>query len=202
MKRFNDLLLKIFLLVLVLSITSISAAKDEVARFPLGGSSLLSPNKQYLLENVNYDVSSEDQDSHALFLKNLKTGVQEKIYSYPRGVDAVWSAQGNILAVTDDAGSDNADCILFFPGDKTSKISIYNELTRIMPTNKTIFKQANDPDHFNHHVYITCNKWLSNDLLLIRIYGYGDIDPDGFTLWYKYKIGGNFELVKKEQGYE
>lgn len=49
----------------------------------------------------------------------------------------------------------------------------------------------------NHHVYIESVKWLSENKVKIKISGYGDIDPEGFTLWYEYTFGDGFESLKK-----
>lgn len=162
---------------------------------------------RYLIEHrdsaINNPVDEGGLDyQHKLFLIDAHKNYDAKsVYEYSRSVDVSWAPKSYSFFVNDHVGSDSADCVIFRLDQEIKKTSIYDELNKLIPKNKTIFKQAEDPQHFNHHVYITCNKWLEDNKLLVRIYGYGDIDPDGFTLWYKYTFNAGFQFVKKEKGY-
>ena len=47
----------------------------------------------------------------------------------------------------------------------------------------------------NHHTYIVGTEWFSQNRVKIKIFGHGDIDPNGFTLWYEYLIGDGFKKL-------
>jgi hypothetical protein len=170
---------------------------------------IYSPSHIYMINHTLHEVYYDDprfyECEHSLFIKNVQTNKVRKLYKYNRFVTILWSRDEKNLAVIDYGGSDFANCLIFPLTSQLNKpikpISIFDELKQQMPTNKTIFKQVDDPDHLNHHVYITCNKWLNTNTVLIKIYGYGDFDPNGFTLWYKYTLGKKFEFIKKEASY-
>ena len=63
------------------------------------------------------------------------------------------------------------------------------ELRRQMGDNQSIFN--------NHHVYVTGVGWLGEDKVEIKIWGYGDIDPRGFTLRYEFTIGDGFKKLQE-----
>lgn len=168
-----------------------TAASQKVIQFPGEISQIASPNGRYVL--VNIDSESEEQtlslgDNHALYIRDLKTGKEKKIYTYGRHIKTLWSPRGNRLMISDYGGSDYANCIIFFFDTARDPINVQEQLREKMKYNKSIFD--------NHHVYIVGTKWFSENRVKIKIFGHGNIDPNGFTLWYEYLIGDGFKKLR------
>jgi len=121
-------------------------------------------------------------------LKDLKNKTNEKLFSYNRYVDVLWSPKGTGLIVNDHGGSDYANSIIFLFNGVRKSIDLKATLLKTMSENKSIFG--------NHHVYIEGVEWLDENRVKVKISGYGDIDPNGFTLWYEYTIGDGFKRIK------
>lgn len=73
--------------------------------------------------------------------------------------------------------------MIFLLNDKKGFIDVKEKLAEELTDNRSIFGNA--------HVYIASIKWLNDDKVLLKIHGYGDVDPKGFAMWYEYSIGGN-----------
>jgi hypothetical protein len=167
-----------------------TAGSQKAIQFPGEISQIASPNGRYVL--VNVDSESEEQtlylgDNHALYLRDLKTGKEKKIYAYGRHVKTLWSPKGTRLMISDYGGSDYANCIIFFFETARNPINVQEQLREKMRYNKSVFG--------NHHTYIVGTEWFSENKVKIKIFGHGDIDPHGFTLWYEYLIGDGFKKL-------
>jgi hypothetical protein len=44
----------------------------------------------------------------------------------------------------------------------------------------------------NHHLDFSAQRWLNGKEILCQVTEYGDVDPQGFTAQYVYKIGAGF----------
>ncbi len=152
-------------------------------RFPGTLSRLASPDSRHVLINADSESVSPSGDSHALYLQNPKTGEHKEIYSYGRYVEVLWSPGGGKLLINDYAGSDYSLPVIFLT-DSDKTVNIAEEIRKKLGNSRSISG--------NHHVYITGTEWLTENSLKIRICGYGDIDPEGFTYWYEYIIGNGF----------
>ncbi len=158
--------------------------------FPGLSSQAMSPNKDFLIENVD-SQNEEDSDilggNHALFLINILTGKRKHLHAYERHVEVWWSPTGSYVLVNDYRGSDSATPLIFMIDEDTTCIALEKELAQQAQNNSHIWK--------NHHVYITGSEWIAQDVLKVKIEGYGDVDPDGFTLWFEYHIGKGFTAL-------
>lgn len=165
----------------------IMAYEKQLISFPGVVSQVTSPDKKYVL--INVDSESEEQASslggnHALYLRKVETDEQTRIYSYNRHVEVLWSPKSGRLLVNDFGGSDFSIPRIFSVHHPAKPLDLREQLKQKMRNHRSIFD--------NHHVYIVGTEWLSEDKLKIKIYGYGDIDPDGFVLWFEYLIGKGF----------
>ena len=167
-----------------------TAGPQIAIQFPGEISQIASPNGRHILLNVDSENKEHTLSlggNHALYLRNLKTGEKKKIYAYGRHVKTLWSPRGNRLMISDYGGSDYANCIIFFFDTARNPIDVQEQLREKMRGNKSIFG--------NHHAYIVGTKWFSENRVKIKIFGHGDIDPNGFTLWYEYRIGDGFKKL-------
>src|SRR4030067_2972410 len=137
-----------------------ATAKEKLTQFPGEISPISSPNKRYILYNIDNDKSAP---YHALYLKDLKNKTDEKILSYNRYVDVLWSPKGTGLIVNDHGGSDYANSIIFLLNGVKNSIDLKGVLRQKMSENKSIFR--------NHHVYIESVEWLDEKRVKVRISG-------------------------------
>jgi hypothetical protein len=173
--------------VIILSSFTFATAKPTLTRFPGELSEISSPNERYVLYNIDNDKSPP---YHALYLKDLRNNTNENLFSYSRYVDVLWSPQGTGLIVNDHGGSDYSNSMIYLLNGVKGSIDLKAVLHQKMGENKSIFR--------NHHVYIEIVEWLDENRVKVNISGYGDIDPNGFELWYEYTIGNGFRRIKNE----
>ncbi len=164
--------------------TSIEA-EEVFFRLPGDRPELFSPGRKHVLYNVD---AENEEPSHTLFIKNTKNEIKRKLYSYARYVDVLWSPKGTALLVNDHGGSDFTNSLIFLLEGKENFFDVKKEMKYYLQDNKHLFG--------NHHVYIEGVKWCGEEKVLIRISGYGDIDPKGFVLKYEYTLGQRFRLLQ------
>jgi hypothetical protein len=117
--------------------------------------------------NGRYDVLGVERsawpDPHRLLLKDRASGSASEIYTFDRCVDVLWAADSRHFAVTDWAGSAESLVVVFETGPPVHSAQIL-----IPPSIERDLERA-----ASHHVYVTVEKWLSNERLLLEVYGYG-----------------------------
>lgn len=178
-------IVQLFLLSLSKSFT---LASERFSQFP-GLSEASSPDGRYVLRNV--DIEKDGEFNHQLILRDTKTNTEKTIYSYGRRVDALWSEDSKGLIINDHGGSDYTNCIIFRLEKEIKKHDVKELLTR-----KSIKYKKSIVE--NHHVYIEGIRWVTNKTIKIRITGYGDVDPEGFSMWYEYTIGNKLKFIAKK----
>jgi hypothetical protein len=171
---------------LVLLLIPVLSADNPIA-FPGRVSELASPDGRYVLRNVD----SDQEPHHVLYLEGAQHK-NEKLMVYGRHASALWSRDGQGLLVNDYGGSDHSNCLLFLFGVERKRIDVRERLREQLGSNETIFG--------NHHVYVEGVEWISRDRVSVKVSGYGDVNPKGFTLLYDHSVGGRFRLVKRTKG--
>lgn len=170
----------------------VAASESAKIQFPGSSSQLISPNGRYVLVNVDSEgpaMTSYLSDNHSLYLLDLKSTKVEKVRSYGRKVEALWSPQSLALLINDYEGSNSTRAIVYLV-DKGKYFDVKDELRRRLGSNRSIFG--------NHHVHIVGTDWLAENKLQVKITGYGDVDPAGFTLWYEYTVGHGFRKLAED----
>ena len=162
--------MNIFLIIFLFA----SLSHQQSGNFPGSTDSLKSPDGNFWI--INIDTARDSDFNHTLFLKDSKSGRVEELLEYARSVAVLWSPDSKGFAITDYEGSDYSNCKIFVLGDITRIVSIQTELESHFKTNRHIFE--------NHHVYIEAREWINSTSVKININGYGEIDPDGFDLWF------------------
>jgi hypothetical protein len=161
---------------------NIVAEENKLIVLPGKMSQIISPNGKWLLLNIDSEAGDSNpflKGNHAIFL--LKIGEKKliKIYSYDRHAEVMWSPKGTKLFINDYAGSDYSFPIVILNNDGNRIINVGQELLK---------KEKNPNIADNHHAFLIATEWLTENSLKIKVYGYGEIAPDGFTLWYAYDI--------------
>jgi hypothetical protein len=148
---------------------------------------LRSPDGLSVLRNENTDTS------HFLSLKDVRSNTDRQILEYARWASALWAPDSHGFVVNDYGGSDFSKCLVFPRDGPERRIDLDDKLAKQLKSNQSIFS--------NHHVYVECVGWLSSTSLRVKVSGYGETDPDGFTLFYAYSIDGPFRFLKRINTY-
>jgi len=157
-----------------------AAAVDPVA-FP-GSTEAKDPTGRYAV------IGSAPGGTHALSLKDLKTGIAQPLLSYGRSAMVLWAPDGNAIAVTDRVNRESSSVKVFVPARPGAPVEIGAELDRSFPSM---------PERTgNRHVHLEAVRWLDAKTLRFRLRGYGDRDPGGFDLLFDYTLGGSVRRAR------
>ena len=110
---------------------------QKLVTFPGSMEIMSSPNKRYILHNVDPD---KDSDRHKLILIDNVRKTKFEILSYDRSIDVLWAPDSNGLIINDFGGSDYADCIVFKLNKPKKGISIM-ELLKKSEINKENYRK-------------------------------------------------------------
>ena len=127
-------------------------------------------------------VEAATSASHALELRNLKSGVARLLQPYGLAAVVLWSPDGGAVAVTDRDSRETSSARVFFPDRPGTPVDLGAELERAFP--------AMGERTGNSHVYLEAVRWLDAKTLRFRLRGYGARDPGGFDLLFDYALGG------------
>ena len=157
-----------------------SGMNAQNVSFPGARSESKSPDGRFVIKNSDSDV---EDPAHALTLADGRNGSSIKIYRYGRSVDILWSPTSDSFVINDHEGSNVSHAILFREPWSTKYIDLREKLIDFLRSRN----QAKSTLE-NHHVYFTAQRWLSKNEVLCQVTGYGDVDPNGFTRRYVYKL--------------
>jgi len=87
------------------------------------------------------------------------------------------------FAVSDYAGSDYSRCSIVSVTENVPPVQVWDELVKSATANEQKSFLRND------HVYIAATEWISSRVLKVKVWGHGEVNPAGFTRFYRYEIG-------------
>jgi hypothetical protein len=153
-------------------------------RFPDVIREVRSPNGRDVIENVDADSGP----FHSLILRDLRSSTSRSLLQYQRYVDVLWSKDGDKILVNDHGASDHTDCLVFVIRPEIMKFDV----------GRVILQQYPRDRHFtgNHHLRFEGREWRSNDVVRVRVSGYGDTDPAGFRMLFEYTVGKDLSKVE------
>jgi len=137
----------------------VGTANGQQASVPGRQSKVKSQDGRFIIRNFD----DQQEPPHRLTLVDVKTGSANKIYSYGRHVDVLWSPRID---------------------QPLDLLPLLKDFLSTRPEARSLNE--------NHHVYFSAQRWLDRDEILCRLTGYGEADPNGFTKRYVYKIGHGF----------
>jgi hypothetical protein len=138
----------------------------------------ISPDGHYEIVGVDSDTKPQ----HTVFLEDRQLKTRRKLFNYDRSISLLWNPDSKSFAVTDYAGSDFSRCGLVSVDEKVPYDDIWEKLVKAVD-----IAEQKSLLH-NHHVYITATEWIDSEKLRIKVWGYGDANPSGFTRFYVYHI--------------
>ena len=133
------------------------------------------------------DPRHDDWAGGYLYLRNLKTGEMHLVHTYISTASAIWSPQGDKVAITSSGGGDSDWLIVFTDGEKTID---YMEMREKGPFDPKYDEAYQDFDLFYAH-------WLTNDSLEIEgCTGAHPTVSSDHQVTMKYEIGHGFTQAK------
>jgi len=140
-----------------------------------------------------YSIIREENRSepfHTAILEDRVLRTRRKLFDYDRGIDLIWNPDSKSFAVTDYEGSDYSRCRIIFADQTAPTIQVWDKLVAALTKSerKSLLE--------NHHVYISAVRWVGAGTLKVKVWGYGEVNPSGFTRFYGYDKNGNFERLK------
>jgi hypothetical protein len=142
-------------------------------------SRVVSPNGRYVL----IDVDADTEPNHTVFLEDLRLKARRRLFNYDRHIDLSWNPDSQSLAVSDYAGSDYSRCRIYSVSENVPPVQVWDELVKAATAKEKKSLLQND------HVYIAASDWISPRVLKVKVWGHGEVNPAGFTSFYRYEIG-------------
>jgi hypothetical protein len=93
--------------------------------------------------------------------------------------------------VNDYAGSDFSKVLIFSAEQDSPPDDVGAQLLHSLqesPDRKSLTD--------NHHVYFAASSWEGDESVRLKVWGYGQVDPKGFSRWYQYTLGGSFQRLQ------
>ena len=122
-----------------------------------------------------------------LIWRDMATGSSGVLGTFERSIDLFWSPTGHRLAITDAAGSDNSDALVWqlLSGPRRS---FEQDLRRVSSAADLMWK--------NDHQYFEVVKWVTSDRILVRAWGHGN--PKGVMVdrLYSWTVSGSIRRVR------
>jgi hypothetical protein len=158
-------------------LTTLLIATAAAGVFPGPGRSW-SPDRRY---SIVWKEATSETEEHSLLLERKGSGASTILYTFPRGVDVLWAPDSHHVAITDAHGSNESFVVI---------LGIGGIGTRIVIDPERVQEATSLAGNRDHHVYVEGVRWLSSQKLLLRVHGYGDLHPKGFTRRLVFGISG------------
>ena len=160
-----------FVCTLVIAVALSAASESRTAApvsFPSAAREAVSPNGHFAVINLD----SDEVPYHTLFLENRQTRVRQKLMDYGRSVEVLWNPTSASFAVTDYAGSNVAECLVFLVSDPRLAQNVADVLQKTIanPKELAVLRQGG-------HTYWKAVRWTSPRTLVVKVWGHTDEKP-------------------------
>jgi hypothetical protein len=150
---------------------------QAVTRFPGLKSELASPDRRWVLQNLDRD----QEPHHSILLKSNATGKTRKICDYERHASVIWSPDSRYFALNDYAGSDFSDASIISVDETVSTIKVQDEILR-----KGGSAKGGDQENFG------VARWLDARRVVVHNWGHGEPAP-GVCICYVYALNDSVQ---------
>jgi hypothetical protein len=130
-----------------------------------------SPDGRYVLVGVDSDT----EPHHAVFLEDTLQKTSRKLFSYDQHVKLLWNHESTLIAVTTFTGNESSKCMVVSVDEK---LPIFRALDWLYSPNAP--KEMRD-FLTNRHAYVEAEAWTGPMELDVKVWGYGQANPSGFT---------------------
>ncbi len=160
--------------------------------FPGSRNRLASPNRHYLLENVDCDdCDSATTYPHTIYLIDTKRHARRMLYHYGRWVNVLWSPSSQAVAINDFCAADDSRSVLFVLGPRLKRIDLSKTLLMTLRPGTDYHLLSGGYPVFKFVV-----RWLDSRSLLFKATGFAEAGSSGFkrpfTLIYAYRVQDSF----------
>jgi len=176
----NKLLAVTGAVVLAALAAATSGGATKLVSFPSTRTEAVSPDRRFAVVNVDSDT----EPYHTLFLENRQSKTRRKLLEYGRHVEVLWNPNSTSFAVTDYAGSNVAECLVFSVSDGGESRNVADALQGTITNPK---EQASLRD--SSHIYWAAVRWKSPHSLLVTVWGHTDVAPArNFQYFHTYNV--------------
>ena len=162
--------------------------------FPKAGE-LASPDRRFVVRNAEREAESSEfvGTFRSLWLIETATGRSRKLCDYV-GVAAVAWTKGDFLVVTQYLTKRTSRALVFSPADLDNPVVLDKPtLIRLVPYELRPALEEND------HVFVEASR-LEDDVLHLRVWGYGRHDRNGFRWLCEYATWNGATSCTEERG--
>jgi len=163
--------------------TTASQASTNIISLPQQ-SQAASPNGRYVIVGENHA-----EPFHTAILEDRVLKTRRKLFDYDRHIDILWNPDNRSFALTDYEESDYSRCSIIFIDQTLPTIRVWDKLV------KAVSQRERKSLLENQHVYIAAMQWIEAGALKVKVWGYGKVDPSGFTRFYSYDRDGRVKRL-------
>jgi hypothetical protein len=148
-----------------------------------GPQELRSPEGRFLILSVDQGRGKSDFSGvfRTLVLEDVSSGESRKLYDYIGRVVVAWSGN-NCIIVTDYASKRTSRARVFATDPSVAPVALNKvQLARLLPEMLSEHLLKND------HVYVEVVR-VEGSLLMVRVWGYGALDLNGFRWNCQYEL--------------
>ena len=128
-------------------------------------------------------VCNEDSDVSPFHILSLvREGTKRQLFTYDRSVRVYWAPDSRHVAITVSAGSDSSFIRIFSTEGTMNFVVDQEKLCKRLDSTKCGQLSGNG------HVYIVVQRWLSKTSLDLKVHGYGEVGPKGFSFDVSYPL--------------
>lgn len=173
----NSYEMRLWRIILAMAVLAWASCGESLASqfvvFPKAGE-LTSPDGRYVVRNSDRQGAASDfvGTFHTLWLIEASTGRSRKLCDYV-GVAAVAWSNSEFLVVTQYAKKNSRALVFSVTGTEEPVMLNAPTLFRLVPSERRVQLREND------HVFVEAAR-VEQDTLDLRVWGYGQHDPDGF----------------------
>lgn len=166
----------VFAIVVVCQIGAATTAK--LVAFP-SSHKAISSDSRFAITNLD----SDNEPFHTLFIEDGSKHEMRKLLEYSRSAEVLWNPNNVSFAVNHYEGSNVSEAYVYSTDPAQRRIDVQNRIFKEM---KTAQEKASVTE--NHHVYSAAVRWLDSNTLVVKVWGHGGADPNGFTRYYNYRL--------------
>ena len=134
-----------------------------------------------------YSILWFESSPHEAFFKNLKSGQISSLLGFNRGIDILWSPDGNALAITDHSGSSESSVLITRTDGPIHLFNLEDVFIRFFGMPYEIYE--------NGHRYFEASEWVNSSTLLFKVKAHDAYPGKSYEGVFRYELGGE---IKKE----